>query len=319
MSARRVRSPGVVRSVGVVAERRIAPAEHGAARYVALERLRDHVDRVEWAPLRMTGERRTRPASPRLPHALVLHLAQLARGASARDAALDAVVVPVDVDALAPLLGTDTDGVAGALAALQRAGVVHARDAAIATAVALDASLLGPDPRCAALDWARLAFVTAGSPSAWVAAHVLAERLAPDEWTPMPRSALERALGCGVSGVRGALDRLTAATVIERREQRGGVSAYRFAAALQGRAAAEVRSVAVAGAPTGPVGRGREAPPAAPAVPAGARPTAAAATGVRLTVGGVELEVPAGLRVRVELGPDGTPQISLVPVAPAAG
>lgn len=287
----------------------IVQAPRVADCYVALDQLREYVDRVEWAPLRLSGERRTRPASPRLLHALVLHLAYAARGASDPGAPLDAVAVPLDVDGLASFLGTDADGVAGALGALQHAGVVHGAGPVgadrLPRAVSLTTALLGPAPRCAALDWGRVALATAGSPSAWVAAHVLAERLVLHEWTPMPRSALERTLGCGVSGVRSALERLTTAGVVERREQRGGVSAYRFVAA-----ASEPETGRQGGD-----GRPRMHPHMHPRMHE--TPAAAPDTGVRLTVGGVELDVPPGLRVRVELGPDGRPQISLVPVAAA--
>lgn len=323
VTARRTGTGTVVRSLGVMPERGIVPVLRVADRYVALDRLRASADRIEWAPLRLGGEPRARPTSPRLPQALVLHLAAAARSASDDAAALATVSIPLELDVLASFLGTDADAVAGALGALQRAGVVHGvgHEAGRGAdqrpeAVALAGELLGPAPRCAGLGWSRVALATAGSPSAWVAAHVLAERLAPDEWTPMPRSALEHTLGCGVSGVRSALERLATAGVVERREQRGGVSAYRFAPALfehagQGRGA--------------PLGDPRLAPPdrstPAPTARAVASPLVppamvmAADTGVRLTIGGVELDVPAGLRVRVDVGADGKPQISLVPVA----
>ncbi|GJG89168.1 hypothetical protein tb265_43490 [Gemmatimonadetes bacterium T265] len=300
---------------------------------MVLDRLRDGVDWIEWAPLRLAGERRGAPASPRLPHALVLHLAHAARAASAPDLPLDAVDTPCDVDGLASMLGTDPDAVVGALRALEQAGVVRGVAGAggrLPTAAALAPALLGPAPRCAALDWGRVALATVGAPSAWVAAHVLAERLAPHEWTPMPRSALERALGCGVSGVRSALERLTTAGVVERREQRGGVSAYRFAPSLvEARVdawggagerwtdeAPAPRSTLRAPSPVGQAAAAVATPP--PSTPTASAPSVVGAnTGVRLSVGGVELEVPPGLRVRVEVGPDGTPQISLVPVASA--
>ena len=303
----------MVRSVGAAVEREITPlaTPRAADRWVALDRMQEVLHRIEWAPLRLSGETRTRPASPRLPQALVLHLAHLGRLASGRDAAVAGVPIPLELGALASFLGTDDAGAAAAVRALQQAGVVHtvgrgAYDGLSAT-VALGPALLGAAPRCAALDWSGLALATAGSPSAWVAAHVLAERLVLDEWTPMPRSALERTFACGVSGVRSALDRLTTAGVVERREQRGGVSAYRFSPALY---APTVRA------------RGAPAVGDAPVVEPGVGPAqvassnVAAATGVRLSVGGVELDVPAGLRVRVELGADGTPQITLVPAAP---
>ncbi len=334
MSARRARTATVVRSIGIGVERGIAPAPRVAERYVALDRLRDQLDGIVWAPLRLGGERRARPVSPRLPYALVLHLACAARTTSDHDAPLDAVAVPLDVDGLGSFLGADPDAVGGVVGALRHAGVVHAVGAttadAVPAAVALAPALLGPAPRCAALAWEQVALATAGSPSAWVAAHVLAERLAPDEWTPMPRSALERTLGCGVSGVRSALERLTTARVIERREQRGGVSAYRFAPGVfapggiapgvgrqGGGEPSRIGAVPTRPTPT-PLTRPHPAPSAVSAAAAPAPPPAAAAdTGVRLTVGGVEFDVPPGLRVRVELGPDGRPQISLVPVATA--
>lgn len=290
----------VVRAIGVRPERSAAPAARPAERFVAVDRLRERLDQVNWPPLRLAGSdgRRGPAPSPRLPHALVLHLAHAARGASAPEVPLDAVPVRPDVPALASFLGVDAPVVAGALDALCEGALLEAGPGAAADAVTLAPALLAPAPRGAALDWARVALATAGSPSAWLAAHVLAERLAPGEWTPVPRSALEHALGCGVSGVRGAVDRLAAAGVVERREQRGGVSAYRFATTPA------VPPAALPSAVPSPALASPLVPP--PAVPAGSP-----ATGVRLTIGGVDLDVPAGLSVRIELGPDGRPRIAL--------
>ena len=336
MTARRIAGAGVVRSIGVAARDVVPiPIAQADARYVALDRMREQIDRVEWAPLRLSGAERSRPASPRVPHALVLHVAHAARLASVDDGSLADVPVVLDVGALAGYVGADEDGVAGTLRALWQAGALRAADRtsvhgtgvpgttpdALPPAVTLAPTLLGPAPRCAALDWDRLALATAGAPSAWVAAHVLAVRLVLDEWTPMPRRALEHTLGCGVSGVRSALERLTVAGVVERREQRGGVSAYRFSSAMhaagapgQGADVPRQPSRQPAQHPTPPAPpqvtpAGAAAAPTAPAAPA------APATGVRLTVGGVDLDVPSGFRVRIEIGADGTPQIMLAPAA----
>ena len=63
--------------------------------------------------------------------------------------------------------------------------------------------------------------------------HREAALLDRDGWTPVSRRVLEQALGCGTSGLRAALDRLVAADIIARREQPGGVSAFRFTDAAQ--------------------------------------------------------------------------------------
>ena len=350
-----MRSSGVIRSIGTVTETgdRPQPTPAAGERFVALDRMRAQIERLEWAPLQLTSAARGRPPSPRVPQALLLHLAHAARLASASDAAVAGlsiaeIAVAVDTSALAGFLGADDESVAAALRALLHADALQAgpdtaREARPTTrrpssldahpglsvgtsapdvlrrtlpgTVTLAPTLLGPPPRCAALDWSGLALATAGAPSAWVAAHVLAERLVLDEWTPMPRSALEHTLGCGVSGVRSALERLTVAGAVERREQRGGVSAYRFSAELRA-AAGQGGGVPRVSPPSPP----RLAAPAAPrAVTASSMPLAAPATGVRLSVGGVELDVPAGLRVRVEIGADGMPQITLVPAATPTG
>jgi hypothetical protein len=306
-----------------------APAAPAGGRYVSLDALRAALDGAEWAPLRLATGGRERPASPRLPHALLLHLAQAARECTGVAAGAAPSIAPTplrpDLPRLEALLGADRALVAGALDALARAGLVEAGDASDpAGHLRLTAAALGADPRCAALDWRALAAATAGSPTAWVAAHALAERLTPYDWTPVPRGGLERVLGCGVSGVRAALERLAAAEVVERREQRGGVSVYRFTDLAWG-AGGE-------GAPTGAPARAfAPAPPSAPArrvhapdaagraAPGAATPTPGAppaatgeaAAGVRLVVGGVELELPAGCRARVVIGADGRPTVTL--------
>jgi hypothetical protein len=290
-----------------------APAAAPGSAFVVLDALRAHLDGVEWAPLRLASGRPVRAASPRLPHALALHLAHAAR------ATADGLVVP-DLPHLAALVGADVPQLAGALEALTRGGVVLPAGAT-GSPVRLAPAVLGPAaPRGAALDWDAVAVATAGSPSAWIAAHALAERLERYRWTPVPRADLEQALGAGASGARGALDRLVAGGVVARREQRGGVSVYQFEDALWQAGSAPV---------LGGVGGGRTAPAPAPqtaehavaqhagatrASP-GAGPGAAPAPGLRLVVGGVEVEVPAGLRARVELGADGRPTLTLLPGA----
>lgn len=313
-----------------------APAVPLGGRYVSLDALRAALDAVEWAPLRLVSGRGERPASPRLPQALLLHLAQHAReqASAAGDAATSAASIAhtatrADLSRLEALLGAERAIVAEILDALQRAGLV---DDAIGgpgigagPAVRLTPAVLGADPRCTALDWRTIATVTAGSPSAWVAAHALAERLDPYDWTPVARGGLEQALGCGVSGVRAALERLVSAELLERREQRGGVSVYRFTdlAWGRGRGAAPV-PVPMLPAHAVPSDTGRSVAPVRPSTPPPVTPPPLAhggtqpvvgptpGGGVRLVIGGVELELPAGCRAQVAIGPDGRPTISLV-------
>jgi hypothetical protein len=297
---------------------------------MSLEAVRQAVDALEWAPLRLSSAPRGRPTSPRLPHALLLHLAHEAREALAlapdRTVSVAGVPLRPNPSHLAALIGTDPPSVMGALDALRQGGLLLAAEDAAAgranDAVRLAPALLGPAPRCAALDWRALATATAGSPSAWVAAHALAEQLDRYHWTPVARGGLERALGCGVSGVRGALDRLVAAAVVDRREQRGGVSVYRFTEAAWGGAGQASLAPSAApdrgGAAAAPVAATPLvlAPPPAPppSITGPPRPatTPAAAVGVRLVVGGVELELPAGLRAQVTIGSDGRPTVTLV-------
>jgi hypothetical protein len=134
---------------------------------------------------------------------------------------------------------------------------------------------------------------------------------------PVARGGLELALGCGVSGVRGALERLVSAEVLERRGQRGGVSVYRFTDAAWGRGRGD-GGHAVATPVQSSRGAARratrgEAGPQAFGASAAAPPVAdvAAGRGVRLVLGGVELEIPAGCRAQVVIGADGRPTISL--------
>jgi len=306
------------------AVRQVAPATPAVsdARYVSLDALRAALEGADWAPLRLAGQRRERPASPRLPHALALHLAQHARelARTAADAAsLAATDVDPDLARLEALVGADRAVVTNALEGLERAGVLDraGQGTMPAFGVRLAPMVLGPAPRCDGLDWRGIATATAGSPSAWVAAHALAERLDPFDWMPVARGGLELALGCGVSGVRGALERLVSADLLERRGQRGGVSVYRFTDAAWGRGrgdggyafATSVQTSrgdahrATVGA-VGPQSSGMSG--AAPPVV-----DVAAGRGVRLVLGGVELELPAGCRAQVVVGADGRPTISL--------
>ncbi len=314
-------APGAL-ARGGTALRSVAPAPIAPAggRYASLDALRAALDDAEWAPLRLASERRQRPASPRLPHALLLHLAQQARELAGGAPSIAQTVVRPDLPRLEALLGTDRTLVAGAVDALRRAGLVLDADA---DGLQLAAAALGADPRCAALDWRALATATAGSPTAWVAVHALAERLDPYDWTPVPRGGLELALGCGVSGVRGALERLVSADVVARREQRGGVSVYRFTDFARGRGGAAAQpgtrpATSLPAPAAAPGAHTRRAPASRPAE--GPHPAAGGhtETGVRLVVGGVELEIPSGCRAQVVIGADGRPTITLAGPGPGA-
>ncbi len=312
---RRTASGALAREGAAVRPVAPAPIAPAGSRYVSLDALRATLDAAEWAPLRLASERRQRPASPRLPHALLLHLAQQARELAGGAPSIAHTVVRPELPRLEALLGVDRPLVAGAVDALRRAGLLLDADA---DGLRLAAATLGPDPRCAALDWRALATATAGSPTAWVAVHALAERLDPYDWTPVPRGGLELALGCGVSGVRGALERLVSADVVARREQRGGVSVYRFTDLARGwgggggAAQPGTRPAAPPSAPAAaPGAHARRAPASHPAE--GPRPAAGGhtETGVRLVVGGVELEIPSGCRAQVVIGADGRPTVTL--------
>ncbi|MBV9880672.1 MAG: hypothetical protein JO180_09260 [Gemmatirosa sp.] len=273
---------------------------------MSVEALRRQLDAAEWAPVRLATGKRLRTTSPRLPHAIVLHLAAQAREALAAGADAESSIVSQrldgDVRRLGPDVGADPEVVADILDALVAARILGRGHDGL---FQLSSSLLGNEPRCATIDWRALAAATVGSPSAWVAAHVLAELLDAGDWTPVPRSALEHALGCGVSGTRAALDRLVTASVLERREQRGGVSVYRFAPSIQRRS----REPRQPFAPRGSAAHG-----------ANVEATRSSAVdshprldvGVVVSVGGVELELPPGLRARVEIGADGRPVVRIV-------
>lgn len=289
-----------------------APESERASGFVALDRLRGAVEGVDWARVRLGREGRGGEgartgafrASPRLPHALVLHLAHAGRGDGRPNGRGDETT-------LGGLLGADPAVVRDTLGALAGAGVVRGDGGTYA----VDPALFGPAPACAGLDWGFIALATAGAPSAWVGAHVLAERLAPDAWVPLPRAVLEDALGCQLSGLRAALDRLVAAEVLERRPQRGGVSAYRFAARAWG-GAGEGAAAGPVAPPTPvratPARETREArvQPTLVAPPAAAAPVPTPA-GVQLVVNGVQLDLAAGVSARVDVGPDGRPQITI--------
>jgi hypothetical protein len=290
------------------------PAAAPAPRFVDLAALAAAVG-PGWAPVRLAeSPPRGRTVSPRLPHAVALHLALEARQMA--DGPLGAVVP--DVARLAGQLGTHEPAVADALDALRRAGVLHpAPPAATAdgmAGVALAPAVLVAARRCAALlDWPAVAFALAGSPTGWVAAHVLAERLEPGTWTHLPHRAVEEALG-GVAAMRTGLAAVCRAGLVEQEARPGKSTAYRFASrwlAPDGSAPAR-RTPAAAPAARGP------SPIPAPAPPA---PSAAADAGTRLVIGGVTFRVPAGeevevqpgLRVVAGLGADGLPVVRLEP------
>lgn len=278
--------------------------------YVDPERLAAALTDLAWAPLGL-AESRHRALSPRLPHALVLHLAHAERVERERGVGERAP----SADRLAEWVGGAGGVVATALEALEAAGVL---DAGGRVATILHA----PPPVARAMEavaWGRVAESTVGAPSAWVLAHHLAAMAGAGEWVPLSRQRLERALGCGTSGLRAALDRLEAGGVLERRAQPGGVSSYRFAPAVcdvramraMGERGAGEGSMTAASRPAGRV-VAAPVPSTGPARGAGAvHPMAE--VGVRLSVGGVELEVPAGMRVVVGTGADGRPTIAIVP------
>lgn len=276
-------------------------------RFLRLDASNAAGERVEWAPLQLARGARTRAVSPRAPQAVLLHLAAQARAESGTEVNLADVDLRPDLARLSAFVDAAPNVVARMLDGFLASGALvsgESRPAVVSppATVRLAPGLGGPAPRCAGLHWGRIAVATSGAPSAWVTAHVLAERLAPEEWAPVPRSALEDALSCGTSGLRGALDRLVTGGLLERREQRGGVSLYRFGAGAWGRGETAVEAM--------------DSRPPAPLRTTAARgatsnPTPKTDAGVVLRVGGVDLEVPSGMRARVEIGEDGRPRIVL--------
>ncbi len=273
-------------------------------RFVSMRRLQAALDGLTWAPIQLATRVGARPISPRLPHALVLALALDAR----EDGTASGDVVP-DVGRLAAQVEADPSTVREALDALLHANVLVRGDDRASRApdvppVRIAAELVGTAPRAALLDWRWIATATVGAPSAWVAAHAVAEWMESDDsWVSIPRALLQPLVGAGLAGVRNALDGLIAAAVLERREVAGRASHYRFTSRARGvageSASGTVDSVPrrVAASTVRPPA-GEPAPHAAPAATASPPATAhGGATPVEVTIGGATFDVAPGTRI----------------------
>jgi hypothetical protein len=297
---------------------RLLPTGDG---FVATAALRTALDGLVWAPIQLAARVGARPISPRLPHALVLSLALHARE--------DGAPVRPDIIRLAAQVEATPSVVEDALRALVRDGVLvaagdgrepHDPSAALPP-MRVAPHLLGPAPRAAGLDWRWLANATAGAPSAWVAAHALAEWLdTSDDWVSIPRNLLQPLLGSGLAGVRNALSALVAAAVLERREVAGRASHYRFGARARG------LSPTPSSAPSSALSSALSSDaPAAPALVPPAESRVGAASGpVEVTIGGATFEVGPGARIALnapgmvvsfDVGPDGRTRVVVVPPA----
>ena len=177
------------------------------------------------------------------------------------------------------------------------------------------------------LDWPHVVSACGREPAALLVARTLAEFLLPlDAWSMVPRRDLVERTGYQQKQVRVALRRLAVAGLLEAEGESGRVARYRFAApALRQRwsadptATAPSRPAVSAAAAAGPGAVGHTSPPGAPA-PDATRPAANAAEGgIEMLVGGVtvrvasgaSLDIAAGARARVEVGPDGRLRLSV--------
>jgi hypothetical protein len=302
--------------------------------FVAIGALREALETLPWAPIQLATRPGARPISPRLPHALVLTIAfETREGRPVQGADLSRLAAQVE--------GTPPI-VADALRALLRAGILEGTEGDAESVTGDDSfslpslhvarRLLVGAPLAQGLHWRRIAGATAGSPSAWVAAHALADWLdGTDDWVSVPRNLLQPVIGAGLAGVRNALDALVAAGVLDRREVAGRASHYRFSSWARGLTddtstarpglghapPSPARRVAATGVTTDPTA----VTPAPAAVPTASAP--GAGTGpVEVTINGVTLEAVAGTRialnapgmqVSVDIGPDGRTRISVVP------
>jgi hypothetical protein len=305
---------------------RLLPTGDG---FVSTAALQTALDALVWAPIQLATRVGARPISPRLPHALVLSLALQGReeGAPVRP---DVIRLAAQVEATPPI-------VEDALRALLRDGVLVAagdgRDphdpADALPRLRIAPRLLGPAPRAAALDWRWLASTTAGAPSAWVAAHALAEWLdTSDDWVSIPRNLLQPLLGSGLAGVRNALSALVGSGVLERREVAGRASHYRFGARARGLAQTPASAPAFdVPEPRVPEPRVPEphvaASPSSPARPIAAHPGAPNGP-IEVTIGGTTFEVAPGARIALnaagmvvsfDVGPDGRTRVVVAPPA----
>lgn len=224
------------------------------------------------------------------------------------------------------------------LAALLAAGVLRATAGAEAGRVSWAADICAVHSAAVTIDWPGVVSACGREPAALLVVRTLAEYVVPaHSWTVVPRRDLVERTSYMQKQVRVALRRLEAAGIIDAEGETGRTARYRFTEqALAPRweqpsvvGPSLVASDALAGSPETRVHPAGSAPVMRPSHPTPAVRESARAQGagspseqgVEVVIGGVtvrmapgtSLDVGAGARAEVVVGPDGRMSLTVVP------
>lgn len=221
--------------------------------------------------------------------------------------------VPVNPDpaTLATLSGLSRQLIEETLGDLRRIGALIPSD----SGEHLSEPLFAPNLSAAGLDWPWIVDRLAGLTSGLMVIRAMADLIRyPSEWTPLLQPELAAQAAYSSRAVRDALHLVEERGVVER-DARQKLGVYRFSARARGIRSAE-RQAEDQGWPA-PSAISQDAPhlsDASTAVknPQGARTGRSGSEGViRVSVGGIELQVPQGSSIRPVVGVDGRPRLTV--------
>jgi hypothetical protein len=230
-----------------------------------------------------------------------------------------------------------------AVDALLGTGVLHWSVAHPETHFTFDRSVIVAAPNAHGVVWRSIQATLSGEAAALLTFRTLLDVGAPlTRWVDVRHDDLLRTTTYSQNTLRRAMRRLVDRGLLEREDVRGGASRYRFGPVAFGSAASidpappspaepldprAVRLGAQPASPASPATPDLESTARAPAPSAMTPPSnAMVVTGVTLTVGGVtvavaagvSLELGAGCRATVRIGPDGRTLLDITPSGPPA-
>lgn len=244
---------------------------------------------------------------------LVLLLLQMIARASRvyRPEAPWEVSVSPDTSVLSTLSGLSLGAIDEALADLRRAGVLVPSEAGDRLAE----EFFAPNPSVAELDWPWIVDRLSGVTSGLMVARALADLLPhPGEWTPVLQPDLALQAAYSSRAVRDALQLVEERGIIER-NARQKLGVYRFSARARGVKGAEPELELKPRVSASPIARDAEHSSELAIKAASHHAPQASSPGVggmaKVSVGGINLQVPQGSDIRPIVGDDGRVRLGI--------
>jgi len=221
-----------------------------------------------------------------------------ARGESVEDGPVEA-----SAERLARTTGVGEKAVRTALERLKRSGVLEEEDGE----TRLTPLALRTEPMALDVQWPWVFRQVEGKTTPLLSTWALAQRInPPDEWAPVEFDSIGKVTRTSLRTIGRAMEVLESRGVVGREHRPGKADLYRFTERALGRAASLKQDDGTVREPTS-----RRIPPASSVsaeAPEGTRGTTRV-----MEVGGLQIKVPMGTEVTMEIGPNGEVYCRLAP------